>query len=221
VRIDVAKNGKSAVERLRSERYDLVLMDIELPVMDGFSAVREIRRMERERAQDPTPIVAMSAHALAGDAERSLAAGFDEHLSKPMRKADFLHVVHRRLRGVEKPSAGELSSPSDRPGDDAASGPPARQLPVRVDPALKPLVPEFLRAMDENAIAVSEHLRREDFASIRNLGHRMKGDGGTYGFEALASLGARIQSAAERNDGEGVRVLLGELTSYLRLVETA
>jgi two-component system sensor histidine kinase/response regulator len=83
----VVTNGLHALERSRQERFDLVLMDVQMPEMDGFEATAEIRRLERAAApgsQDHLPIVAMTAHALQGDEERCLRAGMDAYVSKPL-----------------------------------------------------------------------------------------------------------------------------------------
>ncbi len=91
--IDVAENGQAAVDRFRAQRYDLVLMDMQMPVMDGLTATREIRRYETEQGRTPTPILALTAYALAKEKERSLAAGCTAHLSKPIKKATLLEAI--------------------------------------------------------------------------------------------------------------------------------
>jgi len=91
-----AENGREALERLRKERFDLVLMDVRMPEMDGLEAVKRIRAGE---AGDPAvPIAAMTAHALAGDRERFLAAGMDDYLAKPLDTAELDRVLGRRWR---------------------------------------------------------------------------------------------------------------------------
>jgi CheY-like chemotaxis protein len=83
-----------AVERFTTAgAYDLVLMDMEMPVMDGYTATRQIRAWEREHRLAPTPIIALSAYALAEEIEKSFAAGCDAHLTKPIKKADLLERI--------------------------------------------------------------------------------------------------------------------------------
>ncbi|MBF0283817.1 MAG: response regulator [Magnetococcales bacterium] len=103
-RIDVAINGREAVYMIRRAPYDLVFMDIQMPVMDGFTATRHIREWEREIDRTPVPIVALTAFAMREDMERALAAGCDEHLPKPMSKSKLLAVVRRF---AERPRAAD------------------------------------------------------------------------------------------------------------------
>ena len=94
-RIETAENGQIAVEKFLSNVYDLILMDMQMPVMDGYTATREIRRREREEGRKRTPIIALTAHALKGDIEKSIQAGCDAHLTKPIRKPILLETIQK------------------------------------------------------------------------------------------------------------------------------
>jgi two-component system sensor histidine kinase/response regulator len=108
--IDGAENGARAVEMFKSGKYDLVLMDLQMPVMDGDEATREIRRFERENFLPRTPIVALSAAALSESVAQSLAAGCDEHIGKPVKRAVLLEMIHR-LTAVPDDVADKASKP--------------------------------------------------------------------------------------------------------------
>jgi CheY-like chemotaxis protein len=92
---DVASNGREAVAAVAATHYDLVIMDCQMPEMDGFEATRRIR--ENERAGTHTPILAMTANAMDGDRERCLAAGMDDYVTKPIRPAKLEEAVARLL----------------------------------------------------------------------------------------------------------------------------
>jgi CheY-like chemotaxis protein len=92
----LAENGREAVEAFERERFDLILMDVQMPEMGGFEAVRRIRLLE-QRSGMHTPIVALTAHALKGDRERCLAAGMDDYLVKPIRQIDLYNVVESNI----------------------------------------------------------------------------------------------------------------------------
>ncbi len=91
--IEIAVNGEEAVAKIKQGNYDLVLMDIEMPVMDGYTAVRLARKWERENGRTPLPIIALTANALKEDRQRCLDAGCSDHLTKPIHKDKLLEVV--------------------------------------------------------------------------------------------------------------------------------
>ena len=98
--LDVAEDGEVGVRKFKQGAYDLVLMDIQMPVMDGYTATREIRKWESENGMKPTPIIALTAYALKEEEEESLAAGCTAHISKPVKKAPFLQAIHEHTHGV-------------------------------------------------------------------------------------------------------------------------
>ncbi len=91
--VDIAENGEIAVERFKAGDYDLVLMDMQMPVMDGYTATRIIRSWEEAQGRRHTPIIALTAFALKEDVEKSIAAGCDIHLNKPVKKAKLLETI--------------------------------------------------------------------------------------------------------------------------------
>jgi len=87
------ENGAEALEAARGAEFDLILMDLQMPVMDGLTAIREIRAFERSHAAPPTPIIALTANAMPDDVSRSLEAGADLHLAKPIRPAALIAAI--------------------------------------------------------------------------------------------------------------------------------
>jgi two-component system sensor histidine kinase/response regulator len=92
--VTLAATGAAAVETWKRETFDLILMDIQMPEMDGFEAARNIRAIE-QAGRDRTPIVAMTAHAMSGDRERCLEAGMDDHVTKPINRGDLAAAIYR------------------------------------------------------------------------------------------------------------------------------
>jgi len=92
--VDSAENGAVAFDKFKESAYDLVFMDMEMPIMDGYTTTREIRQWEKENQRQPAPIIALTAHALQEYVHKSLDAGCDAHLSKPIKKAKFIETVN-------------------------------------------------------------------------------------------------------------------------------
>jgi CheY-like chemotaxis protein len=97
--IDLAENGEVAVEKFKAGNYDLVLMDMQMPVMDGYTATRTIRQWESQSGLKPTPIIALTAFALKEEVQKSLDAGCNAHLTKPIKKAILLEAITKMCPG--------------------------------------------------------------------------------------------------------------------------
>jgi len=113
--LEIAGNGLIAIDKFKASAHDVVLMDVRMPEMDGLTATRLLRQWEPERGLPPAPIIALTASALAEDVERSLAAGCNAHVSKPVRKRGMLEAI----RSVIATNA----SPTDATAAPAASSP--------------------------------------------------------------------------------------------------
>ena len=105
--VDVAENGAIALEKYVAGAYDLVLMDMQMPVMDGYTATREIRQLEKQKGNAETPIVALTAYALKEDTQKSLDAGCNEHLTKPIKKAKLLEALAEFSQDTTKGDNGD------------------------------------------------------------------------------------------------------------------
>jgi len=97
---DIVVNGREALDAIRDVSYDVILMDCQMPVMDGYEATRQIRQCEAAQRRPPVRIIAMTAHVMPGDREQCLAAGMDDYLGKPVRFADLAHVLQQCVPGT-------------------------------------------------------------------------------------------------------------------------
>ena len=178
VEVDYAADGAQGLQRFQSVRYDIVFLDIEMPVLDGYAAVRGMRSWESQQGHPPAPIIAMTAHQGGEHRRRSDAAGFTHHLDKPVRKREVLQLL-------------DLLAPV------AAAG-AERTLAVEpVDPAVKELQSQYVANRYMELAVFREWLQGEDYSSLRRLGHNLRGSGTAYGFPQLTSLGQEIEEAAE------------------------
>ena len=203
-RVEIAENGAVACEKFTTGHYDLVLMDRQMPVMDGLTATRAIREWEQANHRPPTPIIALTAAALKGDQEECMAAGCTAYLTKPIKQEALLQAI--KERSIASPSSKEESSRKDT-------------ILVRANPKFADLIPVFLQNCRQNVIVMLDALDRGDFETVEILGHGMRGAGGSYEFQAITDIGAALEQAAERADTDVSRKWVGELSRYLDRVE--
>ncbi|WP_309604402.1 ATP-binding protein [Phenylobacterium sp.] len=196
--VDVAENGLLACQMFKAGRYDLVLMDRQMPAMDGLTATRTIRAWETANHRSPTPIIALTASALKGDRESCLAAGCTAYLTKPIKQEVLLQAIR----------------------DHSSAGPPARSKPEAPAPSraaerLAARTPAYLENCRLNVIALMEALECGDFQVVTLLGHNLRGSGGGFGFQMITDIGAGLERAADLSDGVSSRRWVGELSTYL------
>lgn len=204
--IEIAETGAIACEKFQAGRYDLVLMDRQMPVMDGLTATRTIRAWEKANDRPPTPIVALTASALKGDREMCLAAGCTAFLTKPIKQDVLLQAIR------------ENSLPAAAAAD--AEGSRMEALPRLANQKLASRVPAYLQNCRQNVVDMLLALDRSDFETVTTLGHNMRGSGGAYGFQPITDMGEALQRAGENTDNDASRWWVGELSSYLDRVET-
>ncbi|MFQ5451344.1 MAG: response regulator, partial [Nitrospinaceae bacterium] len=101
--LDAAVNGREAVEKFSPGKYDLILMDMQMPVMDGYTATQKIREMEKADHFEETPIIALTAHALKGDMEKCLGAGCSDYLTKPIKKMKIMETLEAYAKAPNPP----------------------------------------------------------------------------------------------------------------------
>lgn len=209
-RLDFAENGQVAIDRAMASDYDLILMDIQMPLVDGYMAVRTIRRREREHGRPHTPIIALTASAVDEAIRKSLECGCDAHISKPVRKASLLEALERTMNVRRSPAAG---------CDRLSGGKNLNKFVVRIDPDLSDLIPGFLANKRDDSSRIVAAADRSDFDALGRIGHKIKGEGGSYGLDKISDIGAEVERAAKAGDSEAARQCGRELLNYLDAVE--
>jgi CheY-like chemotaxis protein/HPt (histidine-containing phosphotransfer) domain-containing protein len=185
--LDNAANGVEAVQKSEQNRYDVILMDTQMPVMDGLAATRAIRSREQKQHSARVPIVAVTAHALSGAAAECHEAGCDGYLSKPVQRGDLVQTIARFA------SSGETRiKPSGHPG-------------------IRDLRPRYLANRGNDIKALREALQRSDFDFIKRIAHDCKGTGNGYGFPEISDVGKALEQAAIARDATEVAARVAEL----------
>jgi CheY-like chemotaxis protein len=179
-----ATNGRQAIEMLEAERYDLVLMDCQMPVLDGYDASREIRRREVTEQRPTIPIVAMTANAMLGDREKCLAAGMDDYLPKPIstdeldeKLACWLPTAPREETPLDQARLGALRS-------------------VFASDELSGVLKELATTISSELDRVNEAVVHHDHSTLLAATHRLKNNAGMIGATELADAAARLESQA-------------------------
>ncbi len=198
--VDVAETGVLACQMFKAGHYDLVLMDRQMPAMDGLTATRIIRAWEKANDRRPTPIIALTASALKGDRESCLAAGCTAYLTKPIKEDVLLQAI-KDHSAVTAPLT--LAIPPPEPDLSRT----ARRLAERT--------PAYLENCRLNVTAMLAALDRGDFEAVTILGHNLRGSGGGFGFQAITDIGAGLEQSADISDLAVTRRWVGELSSYL------
>ncbi|MDM8549040.1 response regulator, partial [Desulfobacterales bacterium HSG2] len=226
--VEVANNGREGVAAVAASDYDLVLMDIQMPELDGYEATREIRRREKEwEARDSVhlPIVAMTAHAMTGERERCLEVGMDDYVSKPIDPDHLFSVLLRRIKPGERETPvpghkktgeeGDAAFPKTLPGIDTES---ALRRVGGNRKLYRKLLTEFYDDYAGAADAVREARDRGDAGDARQMVHTLKGVAGNMGAGELYAAAGELESAIMKNRDENRDVLMCRLEKSLNQV---
>jgi signal transduction histidine kinase/CheY-like chemotaxis protein/HPt (histidine-containing phosphotransfer) domain-containing protein len=170
--MDCAENGREAVDMSARSRYDAVLMDCQMPVLDGYAATREIREREKKAGMDRIPIIAMTANAMVGDREKCLGSGMDDYLSKPLNR----HLLEQTVRKwlMRRAEAMPISVIHDREPErvQRPAAPAARQAPAAPAPvaaAVRPIAPVPAAPLPAPAAARADPISREVVDDLRDI----------------------------------------------------
>lgn len=227
--VTVSANGQEALQQACDGDFDAVLMDIQMPVMDGFSAAAAIRRVERLK---DLPIIAMTAHAMAGDSERSLEAGMNDHITKPIDPvaliATLAHWIKDRERTVQPVEVNGEGAP------EAEIELPKRLEGIDMDEGLtriggnkklyRSLLVKFRNEYHQADHEIISLLDQKKMDDARRLAHSIKGVAGNLGARLLYAAGAELEEAIQKNGVDNMSVLTEkfaqELTRVVRSLQT-
>ena len=217
-RVDVAADGKEALEQVALLPYDLIFMDCEMPEMDGYAATAEIRR--REDGGRRIPIVAMTAHAMEGDRERCLAAGMDDYITKPVSPAA-IGAVGRRWVRASGPDKAAGPAPRPPAALDAARIAQLRATLGRGNGAqFRKLVETFLGDAGVRLGELRRCLNRKDEAMVRRLAHTLRGSCLNLGAVGMTEVASALERASAQGDGSAAS-LVDQLETEFRRAESA
>lgn len=227
-RVDVANNGKIALEAVQQHAYDIVLMDCQMPEMDGFAATAAIRALTTAAAQ--VHIVALTANAFQSDIDHCYAVGMNDFVSKPIYLDELTRVIQR---GLEK--SGRMIQPKPDP---VIQSPESHQLNLLLKQDLKDmnqmfsdlersvgidlkaeLLPKFAISIDECLNGLQQALDDHDLLNLNRCAHKLKGASGQLGANHLAELCKVIEIASQSNDLESVKTEAHKLLTLANMMK--
>jgi CheY-like chemotaxis protein/HPt (histidine-containing phosphotransfer) domain-containing protein len=218
--VDVVDNGKMAVEAMLNQDYTLVLMDVQMPELDGFEATREFRI--KDTSGKKTPIIAMTAHAMKGDRERCLAAGMDDYLSKPLEPREFYQTINKWI-SFSLPKTGTLDLDSiSQPETILKENAQDSNDPINMVEALPrfgddlnffiSMLGEFAKNLPERIEKLEEAVEKDDIKSVTRLAHNLKGASSNFSAEVIRAAAAAI----EINGSNGV---MGNVPTLIKKIK--
>jgi PAS domain S-box-containing protein len=202
--VTIANNGAEALERVAESTFAAVLMDCQMPVMDGFTAARRIREMEQHGSGKRLPIIALTANVMSEDRDCCIAAGMDAHLGKPIESAQLLECLGRYLKPDSAHPEVDMHALRELTGGDTEFE--------------RELVETFVSSGDECLSEILSALRLSDLATIGTRAHALKGASANIHALGLAAAAASLESAARANSVGEIDALVQALSARLQAV---
>ncbi|MGB3208884.1 MAG: CHASE2 domain-containing protein [Crinalium sp.] len=206
---DVANNGQEVLEHLVKQDYDLVLMDCQMPILDGYEATEEIRRQEGNNKH--TIIIALTASAMKEDLDKCITSGMDDFLSKPVRKEALLEKLEHWSNQAAKQTSQLMSD--------------SKKIPLDIDlleefsegdcEFVKQLLQSFIESVQENIAIIQSAIATNDVLTTLHLAHKIKGSSGNIGAKEISHLAEQLEQLARQKNLAAAPALLIDLEKVL------
>jgi signal transduction histidine kinase/DNA-binding response OmpR family regulator len=231
--VTIADNGRIAVDLTRTQTFDVIIMDMQMPELDGYGAASELRKRGFT-----LPIVALTAHAMAEDRARCLGAGCTDYLTKPIDKQQLLMTINGHLMESRKKTGGatmtttndaatttgetavasapvvaaatEAAAPAAAPAGDSIASDYAN------DPDMREVIDEFVARLPLQVAGIKRMLDEKNLEELRRAVHQMKGAGGGYGFGQITTYAAKAEQKVK--DGAPLEAIAGQVEELVQLV---
>lgn len=213
--VSLAKHGQEALEAYQHGQFDLILMDCEMPVMDGFSATHAIREWEQAQGRSRIPIIAMTANAMAGDRERCLAAGMDDYVSKPIKPESMQQAISQLL-----PHQDAIISKPERSGDEMA----AVDLTLLTDicngdhATIFAFLDQYVVSSDTLLQNMGQAITQQQWPQVRALNHELTGTSANLGVRVVHALTDAMGQACRTEDSALATALHQEMMQAMLAV---
>ncbi|SFI26273.1 hybrid sensor histidine kinase/response regulator [Planctomicrobium piriforme] len=208
IHVSMAENGAVGLQMASQLPFDVILMDMQMPVMDGYTAAGRMRS-----AGVMAPIIALTAHAMQGDAEKCFAAGCSDYLPKPIREAELLRKVAQVAGVTGTVSTPELiTPPTDRRARIQSTLPLGR-------PRFRAIVRQFGERLHAELDQMENALAAADYPQLARQAHWLRGTGGTAGFDAFTRPAQTLEMHAQQQQGDQAQQVLQQIREIADLIE--
>lgn len=211
--VDVVDDGLRAIEAVMGavadkEPYDLILMDMQMPELDGYQAATRLKGLGIA-----TPIVALTAHAMASDRQKCLDAGCSDYVTKPIQRHEFLNLLKELLVSNRPDSATACTPPATAaPGDAVRSA-------MCDDPDMAAIIVEFAAQLSSRLNDMRQALNNGNWDLLCRMAHNIKGAGGSYGYPLLSEEAGKLESQAKHTDIEASTLTLSKMAGLCRRIQ--
>ena len=209
--VATVENGEMACRLAMAQEFDVILMDMQMPQMDGYAAARKLRSLGFAK-----PIIALTAHAMKGDREKCTYAGCSGYLSKPLNVDELIREVELAV-GMEDRGPIDVQQEKEKRLKRALAGPIRSSLPTE-DSLLREIVAEFVESIPARLDAMERALAEENYEVLREHVHGLKGSGGTAGFACLSEVSTELETVVAEGCGDRAAALIGELREMEPLI---
>ncbi len=228
LKVDVAANGVEAIKALETFPYDLVLMDVQMPEMDGIEATKAIRNPQSRVLNRQITIVAMTAHAMQGDREKCVQAGMNDYLAKPIERSALIAVLGKWLKPKEKADQPTTVKPEEngvltnQEEKLAVFDRMAFMNRVMDDEELARVVLNgFLDEMPDEIARLKQHIAAGDARLVEQQAHKIKGASATVGCEAFRAIAWTMEQAGKAGDLDAAKVRVTDLDAQFNALKAA
>jgi signal transduction histidine kinase/DNA-binding response OmpR family regulator len=223
-KVTIAQNGADAINQLKKNNFDLIFMDCQMPVLDGYRATQKIRKTPKEILNNKVKIIAITANAMTGDKDKCLDAGMDGYIAKPITVNE-LHSIfvnylsHKRQGGFKMKEQNKIIKKATLPAPQEKNfdfkGLEERLM--RDVPLIKEVIDLFLTQTEIELAEISRFIQHKDFKELHNLSHKIKGSSGNIGMMTLSQIANELDNSSKEKDFPSCEVNGKRLTDVFEL----
>ncbi|MGK5093413.1 CHASE domain-containing protein [Deltaproteobacteria bacterium TL4] len=213
--VDLADNGQIAVQKVKNKVYDLILMDMQMPVMDGYTATKNIRQWEQDHQQSQTPIIVITAYSREEELQRCLDMGGNAYLTKPLQKNILLDTI-KKVLNAEETLERKQQQPEDSLNLNKKLKPDSNPYQVEISPDFEDIIEEILNIKKTQLQQLKEAFKEKNYESIQQMAHSLRG---VHGISQIHELAKALGDSAKKEEPHKIEHILNQLEDFLKHIQ--